>query len=119
MSYRRLGRKADHRKALLRNMATSLIENGQIETTEMKAKELSSVVDKLVTLAKRNDLHARRQVLAYVRNVEVDEEGTTAVQKLFNEIAPKYEGRVGGYTRIIKAGPRKGDGAEVAILQLV
>ena len=73
---RKLGRKADHRKALLRNMATSLIENGQIETTEMKAKELSAVMDSLVTLAKRGDLHARRQAAAYVRNVEVDEEGT-------------------------------------------
>ena len=82
---RRLGRTADHRKALLRNMATSLIENEQIETTEMKAKELSAVMDKLVTLAKRNDLHARRQAAAYVRNVEVDDEGTTALQKLFNE----------------------------------
>ena len=119
MSYRRLGRKADHRKALLRNMATSLIENGQIETTEMKAKELSSVVDKLITLAKRNDLHARRQVLAYVRNVEVDEEGTTAVQKLFNEIAPSYADRNGGYTRIVKIAQRKGDGALEVLLELV
>ena len=119
MSYRRLGRKADHRKALLRNMATSLIENGQIETTEMKAKELSSVVDKLITLAKRNDLHARRQVLAYVRNVEVDEEGTTAVQKLFNEIAPSYADRNGGYTRVVKTRIRRGDAAPMAIVQFV
>ena len=119
MSYRRLGRKADHRKALLRNMATSLIENGQIETTEMKAKELSSVVDKLVTLAKRNDLHARRQVLAYVRNVEVDEEGTTAVQKLFNEIAPSYAYRNGGYTRVVKTRIRRGDAAPMAIVEFV
>ena len=118
MSYRRLGRKADHRKALLRNMATSLIENGQIETTEMKAKELSSVVDKLITLAKRN-LHARRQVLAYVRNVEVDEEGTTAVQKLFNEIAPSYADRNGGYTRVVKTRIRRGDAAPMAIVEFV
>ena len=119
MSYRRLGRKADHRKALLRNMATSLIENGQIETTEMKAKELISVVDKLITLAKRNDLHARRQVLAYVRNVEVDEEGTTAVQKLFNEIAPSYADRNGGYTRVVKTRIRRGDAAPMAIVEFV
>ena len=119
MSYRRLGRKADHRKALLRNMATSLIENGQIETTEMKAKELSSVVDKLITLAKRNDLHARRQVLAYVRNVEVDEEGTTAVQNLFNEIAPSYADRNGGYTRVVKTRIRRGDAAPMAIVEFV
>ena len=119
MSYRRLGRKADHRKALLRNMATSLIENGQIETTEMKAKERSSVVDKLITLAKRNDLHARRQVLAYVRNVEVDEEGTTAVQKLFNEIAPSYADRNGGYTRVVKTRIRRGDAAPMAIVEFV
>ena len=119
MSYRRLGRKADHRKALLRNMATSLIENGQIETTEMKAKELSAVMDSLVTLAKRNDLHARRQVLAYVRNVEVDEEGTTAVQKLFNEIAPSYADRNGGYTRVVKTRIRRGDAAPMAIVEFV
>ncbi|MGM9912557.1 50S ribosomal protein L17 [Floccifex sp.] len=119
MSYRRLGRKADHRKALLRNMATSLIVNGQIETTEMKAKELSSVVDKLVTLAKRNDLHARRQVLAYVRDVEVDETGTTAVQKLFNEIAPSYADRNGGYTRVVKTRIRRGDAAPMAIVEFV
>ena len=119
MSYRRLGRKADHRKALLRNMDKELIENGQIETTEMKAKELSSVVDKLVTLAKRNDLHARRQVLAYVRNVEVDEEGTTAVQKLFNEIAPSYADRNGGYTRVVKTRIRRGDAAPMASIEFV
>ena len=107
---RKLGRKADHRKALLRNMATSLIENGQIETTEMKAKELSAVMDSLVTLAKRGDLHARRQAAAYVRNVEVDEEGTTALQKLFNEI---------GHTRVVKTRIRRGDAAPMAIVQFV
>ena len=109
---RKLGRTADHRKALLRNMATSLIESGQIETTEKKAKELSAVMDQLVTLAKRNDLHARRQAASFVRNVEVDEEGTTALQKLFNEI-----GR--GYTRVIKTRIRKGDAAPMAIVQFV
>ena len=116
---RKLGRKADHRKALLRNMATSLIENGQIETTEMKAKELSAVMDSLVTLAKRGDLHARRQAAAYVRNVEVDEEGTTALQKLFNEIGPAYANRNGGYTRVVKTRIRRGDAAPMAIVQFV
>ena len=115
---RKLGRKADHRKALLRNMATSLIENGQIETTEMKAKELSAVMDSLVTLAKRGDLHARRQAAAYVRNV-VDEEGTTALQKLFNEIGPAYADRNGGYTRVVKTRIRRGDAAPMAIVQFV
>ena len=118
---RKLGRKADHRKALLRNMATSLIENGQIETTEMKAKELSAVMDSLVTLAKRGDLHARRrrQAAAYVRNVEVDEEGTTALQKLFNENGPAYADRNGGYTRVVKTRIRRGDAAPMAIVQFV
>ena len=116
---RKLGRTADHRKALLRNMATSLIESGQIETTEMKAKELSAVMDQHVTLAKKNDLHARRQAAAFVRNVEVDDEGTTALQKLFNEIGPSYADRNGGYTRVIKTRIRKGDAAPMAIVQFV
>ncbi|MBE6120609.1 MAG: 50S ribosomal protein L17, partial [Erysipelotrichaceae bacterium] len=103
----------------LRNMATSLIESGQIETTEMKAKELSAVMDQLVTLAKRNDLHARRQAATFVRNVEVDDEGTTALQKLFNEIGPSYADRNGGYTRVIKTRIRKGDAAPMAIVQFV
>ena len=111
---RKLGRTADHRKALFRNMVTSLIEAEQIETTEMKAKELSSVMDELVTLAKRGDLHARRQAAAYVRNVVVDEEsGQTALQKLFNEIGPKYADRKGGYTRVIKTRIRRGDAAPI------
>ena len=100
-------------------MATSLIESGQIETTEMKAKELSAVMDQLVTLAKRNDLHARRQAAAFVRNVEVDDEGTTALQKLFNEIGPSFADRNGGYTRVIKTRIRKGDAAPMAIVQFV
>lgn len=119
MRNRRLGRTADHRKALLRNMATSLIEAGQIETTEMKAKELSAVMDKLVTLAKRGDLHARRQAAAYVRNIEVDEEGTKALQKLFNEIGPAYADRNGGYTRVVKTRIRRGDAAPMAIVEFV
>ena len=119
MLNRKLGRKADHLKAFLLNIATSLIENGQIETTEMKAKELSAVMDSLVTLAKRGDLHARRQAAAYVRNVEVDEEGTTALQKLFNEIGPAYADRNGGYTRVVKTRIRRGDAAPMAIVQFV
>ena len=119
MRNRRLGRTADHRKAMLRNMATSLIENGQIETTEMKAKEISAVMDSLVTLAKKGDLHARRQAAAYVRNVTVNEDGTTALQKLFNEIGPAYADRNGGYTRVIKTRIRRGDAAPMAIVQFV
>ena len=116
---RRLGRTADHRKAMLRNMATSLIQHGQIETTEMKAKEISAVMDSLVTLAKKGDLHARRQAAAYVRNVEVDDQGTTALQKLFNEIGPAYAERNGGYTRVVKTRIRRGDAAPMAIVQFV
>ncbi|MBB5183936.1 50S ribosomal protein L17 [Catenisphaera adipataccumulans] len=116
---RKLGRTADHRKAMLRNMATSLIEAEQIETTEMKAKELSAVMDELVTLAKRGDLHARRQAAAFVRDVEVDDEGTTALQKLFNEIGPRYAERKGGYTRVVKTRIRRGDAAPMAIVEFV
>ena len=91
MAYRRFGRNADHRKAMLRNMATSVIVNGSIETTELKAKDLRSVVDELITLAKRGDLHARRQAAAYVRDVWANKEETqTALQKLFDEIGPRY-----------------------------
>ena len=115
MQNRKLGRTADHRKALLRNMATSLIEAEQLETTEMKAKELSAVMDHLITLAKQNDLAAP----AYVRNVEVDDNGTTALQKLFNEIGPAYADRNGGYTRVVKTRIRRGDAAPMAIVELV
>ena len=117
---RKLGRTADHRKAMLRNMATSLILNGKIETTEMKAKELRSVVDELITLAKRGDLHARRQAAAYIRNVVADEKtGETVLKKLFDEIGPKYADRTGGYTRVVRIGFRRGDAAEIAYLELV
>jgi len=117
---RKLGVKADHRKAMLRNMATSLIMNGKIETTEMRAKELRSVVDELITLGKRGDLHARRQAAAYIRNVVADEaKQQTVLQKLFDEIAPKYADRKGGYTRVIKTGVRRGDSAPMAIIELV
>jgi ribosomal protein L17 len=116
---RKLGRTADHRKALLRNMATDVIIHGKIETTEMKAKELRSVVDGLVTLAKRGDLHARRQAASYVRNVTDKKTGKTAVQVLFDDIGPKYADRNGGYTRVVKTGYRRGDNAPLAIIELV
>ncbi len=117
---RKLGRTADHRKAMLRNMATSVILYGKIETTEMKAKELRSVVDELITLGKRGDLHARRQAAAYIRNVVADEEtGKNVLQKLFDEVAPKYADRNGGYTRVIKTRVRRGDSAPMAIIELV
>ena len=120
MHNRKLGRTADHRKALLRNLSTELILRGSIETTEMKAKELRSVVDKLITLGKRGDLHARRQAAAYVRNIVADEATQTIVlQKLFGEVAEKYQDRNGGYTRVIKTRNRRGDNAPMAIIELV
>ncbi len=115
---RRLGRTADHRVALLKNMATDLILKGKIETTEMKAKELRSVVDHLITIAKKNDLASRRQAAAYLRNVTT-RDGKTAVQVLFDEVAPKYKDRNGGYTRVIKTGVRRGDAAPMATIELV
>lgn len=109
---RKLGRPTDHRKAMLRNLVTSLLRNGKIKTTETRAKETKRMAEKMITLAKRGDLHARRQVLAYV----YDE---TVVKNLFDEIAPKYAERNGGYTRMLKLGPRRGDAAETVILELV
>ena len=117
---RKLGRKADHRKALLRNMATEVILRGKIETTEMKAKELRSVVDSMITLGKKGDLHARRQAASYIRNVVANEETSqTVLQKLFDEVAPKYADRNGGYTRVVKIGNRRGDNAPMAYIELV
>lgn len=110
--YRKLGRPSAHRKSMLRNLTTDLFREGRIETTEMRAKEARRIAEKMITLAKRGDLHARRQVLSYL----VDE---TVVAKLFDEIAPKYDDRNGGYTRILKLGPRQGDAAEVVFLELV
>ena len=109
---RKLGRTTDHRKAMLRNQVTSLLRDGRIETTLAKAKETKRMADKMITLGKRGDLHARRQVLAYIYDEDV-------VTKLFEEIAPNYSERNGGYTRVLKLGPRRGDGAEMAILELV
>ncbi|AMC93564.1 50S ribosomal protein L17 [Erysipelothrix larvae] len=120
MKNRKLGRDSAHRKALLRNMATSLIVHGRIETTEKKAYELRSYADKLVTLAKRGDLHARRQAAAIVFNVVADEKtGQTALQKLFDEVGPRYADRNGGYTRVIKAEKRRGDAADMAYIEFV
>lgn len=109
---RKLGRTTDHRKAMLRAMVTFLLENGQIETTVTRAKEVRAVAEKMITIAKTNDLHAKRQVMSYVTKESV-------AKKLFDEIAPSYAERQGGYTRIIKTGPRRGDAAEMALIQLV
>ncbi len=111
-SGRKLGRTASHRKALMANLASSLIEHKQIVTTTPKAKEARGVVERLITFAKRGDVAARRQVLKTVRD-------KTLVKELFEEIAPKYADRPGGYTRIIKLGNRKGDNAPLAIFELV
>ena len=110
--YRKLGRSSAHRKAMLRNLVTDLLRESRITTTDTRAKEARRQAEKMITLAKRGDLHARRQVLAYVYDESV-------VTKLFDEIAPKYEDRQGGYTRILKLGPRKGDNAELVFLELV
>ena len=112
MAYRKLGRNSSNRKALFRSILTSFFKYGKIETTATKAKEVASKSAQLITLAKRGDLHARRQVAA----VLVDESVT---KKLFEEIAPKYEGKQGGYTRIYRVGPRRGDAAEMAIIELI
>nr|WGD69636.1 50S ribosomal protein L17 [Bacillus subtilis] len=120
MSYRKLGRTSAQRKAMLRDLTTDLIINERIETTETRAKELRSVVEKMITLGKRGDLHARRQVSRYIRNEVANEENNQdALQKLFSDIATRYEERQGGYTRIMKLGPRRGDGAPMAIIELV
>lgn len=118
MQNRKLGRTADHRKALLRNLATEVILRGKIETTEMKAKELRSVVDGLITDAKKNNLAARRKVAGYLRPV-TNKDGKTAVQVLFDEVAPKYADRKGGYTKVTKTSIRRGDQAPMATIELV
>jgi large subunit ribosomal protein L17 len=116
MRHRKAGRKLNrttaHRKAMLRNMVTSLLEHERIVTTVPKAKEASRVADKMITLGKRGDLHARRQALAYIRSDEV-------VHKLFSELSEQYAERQGGYTRIIRTGTRIGDAAPMAIIELV
>lgn len=109
---RKLGRTSDHRTAMLRGMVTFLYENGKIETTVTRAKEVRAVAEKYITIAKDNTLNAKRQAMAFVTKEDV-------VKKLFDEIAPKYTDRNGGYTRITKIGPRRGDAAEMAIIELL
>ena len=109
---RKLGRTSDQRRAMLRAMVTYLLENGQIKTTLTRAKEVAPVAEKMITLAKTNNLASYRSALAYITKEDV-------ANKLFKEIAPKYADRNGGYTRIVKIGPRRGDAAEMAIIQLV
>ena len=109
---RKLGMPTDQRIAMLRNLTTSLLENGKIETTVTRAKEVRSTAEKMITLGKTNTLHTRRQAMSYITKEDV-------VKKVFDEIAPKYADRNGGYTRIIKIGPRRGDAAEMCIIELV
>ncbi|MCR5150743.1 MAG: 50S ribosomal protein L17 [Clostridiales bacterium] len=109
---RKLGRASDHRKAMLRGLVTYLFENGRIETTATRAQEVRAMAEKMITVAKDNSLHSKRKVMAYVTKGEV-------VKKLFDEIAPKYKDVNGGYCRIIKTGARRGDAAEMAIIELV
>jgi large subunit ribosomal protein L17 len=129
MAYSKVGRDSSARKALFRDLVTDLIINERIQTTESKAKEVRSIAEKLITLGKRGDLHARRQAAGFVRitrsqtlknsNEVVDVKRVDAVRKLFDEIAPRYKERNGGYTRILKLGPRRGDGAPMVFLELV
>ncbi len=109
---RKLGRTSDQRKAMLRAMVTYLLENGQIKTTVTRAKEVAPVAEKMITLAKKNDLAAYRQALGFITKEDV-------AKKVFQELGPKYAERNGGYTRIVRIGPRRGDAAEMAIIQLV
>lgn len=109
---RKLGRASDHRKAMLRGMVTYLLEKGSIETTVTRAKEVRSMAEKMITLGKEDSLHNKRQALAYITKEDV-------VKKLFDEISPKYKDVNGGYCRIIKTGPRRGDAAEMCIIELV
>lgn len=109
---RKLGRPTDHRRAMLRAMVTYLLENGKIETTVTRAMEVGPIAEKMITLGKKNTLHSRRRAMAYITKEDV-------VHKLFVDIAPGYENRNGGYTRITKIGPRRGDAAEMAIIELV
>ena len=111
-SGKKLGRDSSHRMAMLRNMATSLFKHEQLETTDTKAKELRPIVEKMISLAKRGDLHARRQALSYLNDKKT-------THQLFEELKDRYINRQGGYVRIVKKGLRKGDGAPVSIIQLL
>ncbi len=112
LKHRKLGRTSDQRRAMLRAMVTYLLENGQIKTTVTRAKEVAPLAEKMITLAKTNNLAAYRQSLSFITK-------ETVANKLFKEIGPKYADRNGGYTRIVRIGPRRGDAAEMAIVQLV
>lgn len=109
---KKLGRDSSHRKAMYANLAASLIEHGRIRTTEAKAKAVRPIVEKMITLGRDGSIHARRQALAFLRTQEV-------VHKLFSEVAPRFRDRPGGYTRVVKLGPRQGDAAPMAYLELV
>ena len=109
---RKLGRTSDQRRAMLRAMVTYLLENGQIKTTITRAKEVAPVAEKMITLAKKNDLASYRQALGFITKEDV-------AKKLFQELGPRYAERNGGYTRVVRIGPRRGDAAEMAIIQLV
>jgi large subunit ribosomal protein L17 len=111
-SGRKLGRDSSHRKALYSNLAGSLIEHGRIRTTEAKAKSVKPIVEQMITLGRRGDVHARRQALAYLRSQDI-------VYRLFSDVAPRFADRPGGYTRIVKIGPRQGDAADMVYLELV
>lgn len=115
---RKLGRATDKRLALLRNLASDVIVHERIETTEAKAKELKSVVEKMITLGKRGDLHARRKAASFLYNQEANE-NENVIQKLFDDVAARYQDRQGGYTRVLKLDERQGDGAKRAIIELV
>lgn len=126
MSYRKLGRPSAQRKAMLRDLTTDLLINEHIVTTETRAKEVRKTTEKMITLAKRGDLHARRLVARYLRqevaNISEEDDAVvvqSALQKLFSDIAPRYQDRQGGYTRILKTEPRRGDAASMAIIELV
>jgi large subunit ribosomal protein L17 len=111
-SGKKLGRDSAHRKALYANLTASLIEHGRIRTTETKAKAVRPIAEKMITLGRNGSIHARRQALAYLRSQEI-------VHQLFSEVAPRFKDRPGGYTRVIKLGPRQGDAAPMAYLELV
>ncbi len=111
-SGKKLGRDSAHRRALYANLAGALIEHGRIRTTEAKAKAVRPIAEQMITLGRRGDLHARRQAMAYLRSQEV-------VHKLFAEVGPRFAERPGGYSRIVKVGPRQGDAAEMVYLELV
>lgn len=112
MGYRKLGRRSDHRRSLFRNLVTSALRHERVTTTEAKAKEIRTPLEHMITLAKRGDLHARRQALSYLLDEDV-------VTKLFGTLGPRYASRSGGYTRIVKLGPRLGDAAPMCLLELV